>query len=96
MTAHFAELVDHEAAGRPEPLGHMVVQEFLYDVLDLFSTLASMRIGRPDVLKFRAKQLRSLRDVSGNRLFSSHNSDNNYSSQSHFRENVERPYVFSR
>jgi hypothetical protein len=48
------------------------------------------------VLKFRAKQLRSLRDVSGNRLFSSHNSDNNYSSQSHFRENVERPYVFSR
>ena len=73
MTAHFAELVDHEAACRPESLGHVVVQEFFNNVLDLFSTLARVRIGRPDVLKFRAEQLCSLRDISGNRLFSWHN-----------------------
>ena len=56
MAAHFAELVDHEAAGRPEPLGHMVVQEFLDDVLDLFSTFASVRIGGPGM---RARPARS-------------------------------------
>ena len=93
MATHFAEFVNHEAGSRTESLGHVVVEEFLDDVLDFLSTLTGVRIGGPDVLKFGAQQLCGLRNVSGDRLFSGHDFDNNYSSLSFFRENMTRSYL---
>ena len=79
MTAHLTVFVDDKSGGRTEPLRYVVVQEFLDDIFDFFSTLAGVRIGGPDVLKLRAKELCRLRDISGNRLFSRHDFGNNYS-----------------